>query len=165
MIRRPPRSTLFPYTTLFRSQSGCSFRIQSAFHRGRGARRDRSRGSGGCDYVHGIGGSQAAGGKSGAHFRAVQIREQGISRRAHADSRERTGNWRQRIYRDGGGGFGGIGKKNHARGGRRRESGREKAARRRGQATNFSLRFLGDGSGGAENLSEKEKNDWAPDRH
>src|SRR5256885_8390085 len=23
MIRRPPRSTLFPYTTLFRSQSGC----------------------------------------------------------------------------------------------------------------------------------------------
>src|SRR5258707_11732882 len=23
MIRRPPRSTLFPYTTLFRSQNGC----------------------------------------------------------------------------------------------------------------------------------------------
>src|SRR5258708_23305076 len=23
MIRRPPRSTLFPYTTLFRSQHGC----------------------------------------------------------------------------------------------------------------------------------------------
>src|SRR5260370_27183758 len=23
MIRRPPRSTLFPYTTLFRSDSGC----------------------------------------------------------------------------------------------------------------------------------------------
>src|SRR3712207_8433560 len=23
MIRRPPRSTLFPYTTLFRSRSGC----------------------------------------------------------------------------------------------------------------------------------------------
>src|SRR3712207_9007488 len=23
MIRRPPRSTLFPYTTLFRSESGC----------------------------------------------------------------------------------------------------------------------------------------------
>src|SRR2546429_5733409 len=23
MIRRPPRSTLFPYTTLFRSSSGC----------------------------------------------------------------------------------------------------------------------------------------------
>src|SRR2546428_7003648 len=24
MIRRPPRSTLFPYTTLFRSRCGCS---------------------------------------------------------------------------------------------------------------------------------------------
>src|SRR5258708_27459185 len=24
MIRRPPRSTLFPYTTLFRSQPGCT---------------------------------------------------------------------------------------------------------------------------------------------
>src|SRR5205807_4161532 len=30
MIRRPPRSTLFPYTTLFRSSSGC----QSAVRRG-----------------------------------------------------------------------------------------------------------------------------------
>src|SRR3712207_7471072 len=26
MIRRPPRSTLFPYTTLFRSSRGASFR-------------------------------------------------------------------------------------------------------------------------------------------
>src|SRR5437773_4861001 len=26
MIRRPPRSTLFPYTTLFRSQSSCRSR-------------------------------------------------------------------------------------------------------------------------------------------
>src|SRR3712207_7467134 len=25
MIRRPPRSTLFPYTTLFRSDVGCNF--------------------------------------------------------------------------------------------------------------------------------------------
>src|SRR3712207_8775587 len=25
MIRRPPRSTLFPYTTLFRSKSRCTF--------------------------------------------------------------------------------------------------------------------------------------------
>src|SRR2546422_9927603 len=29
MIRRPPRSTLFPYTTLFRSQPGCE-RIAAA---------------------------------------------------------------------------------------------------------------------------------------
>src|SRR3712207_7206109 len=27
MIRRPPRSTLFPYTTLFRSLSGSSYRV------------------------------------------------------------------------------------------------------------------------------------------
>src|SRR3712207_7816528 len=27
MIRRPPRSTLFPYTTLFRSILGCSFLV------------------------------------------------------------------------------------------------------------------------------------------
>src|SRR2546430_6007701 len=27
MIRRPPRSTLFPYTTLFRSKPGSHFRI------------------------------------------------------------------------------------------------------------------------------------------
>src|SRR5438132_7146185 len=30
MIRRPPRSTLFPYTTLFRSRSPCSGRSRSA---------------------------------------------------------------------------------------------------------------------------------------
>src|SRR2546430_10214602 len=29
MIRRPPRSTLFPYTTLFRSRGGCT-RCQTA---------------------------------------------------------------------------------------------------------------------------------------
>src|SRR3712207_8194719 len=28
MIRRPPRSTLFPYTTLFRSRGGTVFRIR-----------------------------------------------------------------------------------------------------------------------------------------
>src|SRR3712207_9166263 len=30
MIRRPPRSTLFPYTTLFRSLSACQFGITLA---------------------------------------------------------------------------------------------------------------------------------------
>src|SRR2546426_3096049 len=29
MIRRPPRSTLFPYTTLFRSYSGVSVEVKS----------------------------------------------------------------------------------------------------------------------------------------
>src|SRR2546430_12174180 len=41
MIRRPPRSTLFPYTTLFRSRCSCSpARPQRSF---RGIRRPRSR--------------------------------------------------------------------------------------------------------------------------
>src|SRR5258708_21770173 len=30
MIRRPPRSTLFPYTTLFRSRIFCAFSLRSA---------------------------------------------------------------------------------------------------------------------------------------
>src|SRR2546425_2639339 len=30
MIRRPPRSTLFPYTTLFRSQRAAAFRAEQA---------------------------------------------------------------------------------------------------------------------------------------
>src|SRR5260221_5347928 len=40
MIRRPPRSTLFPYTTLFRSQTGCcrhmmEFRALGDYGKGR----------------------------------------------------------------------------------------------------------------------------------
>src|SRR5258707_8376120 len=31
MIRRPPRSTLFPYTTLFRSREPCPRRARSGF--------------------------------------------------------------------------------------------------------------------------------------
>src|SRR2546430_13309206 len=48
MIRRPPRSTLFPYTTLFRSQCGAAGRPASgqespalARHRRRGVRAER----------------------------------------------------------------------------------------------------------------------------
>src|ERR1035438_6947796 len=40
MIRRPPRSTLFPYTTLFRSHRGAAARHP---RRGRRGVRDRSR--------------------------------------------------------------------------------------------------------------------------
>src|SRR2546425_4703889 len=32
MIRRPPRSTLFPYTTLFRSLFGCTFFVLTGTH-------------------------------------------------------------------------------------------------------------------------------------
>src|SRR3712207_8595882 len=34
MIRRPPRSTLFPYTTLFRSPSWCSLPAHETGHHG-----------------------------------------------------------------------------------------------------------------------------------
>src|SRR5437764_6122447 len=33
MIRRPPRSTLFPYTTLFRSHGGCTL-VEELFSKG-----------------------------------------------------------------------------------------------------------------------------------
>src|SRR5260221_1161910 len=42
MIRRPPRSTLFPYTTLFRSCPDCT---QLADHQRRNRRGDRRRGA------------------------------------------------------------------------------------------------------------------------
>src|SRR5690349_22143262 len=43
MIRRPPRSTLFPYTTLFRSASAqANWQVLKTFHIG---------GTGGWDYV------------------------------------------------------------------------------------------------------------------
>src|SRR6266540_5506259 len=47
MIRRPPRSTLFPYTTLFRSGGRLGRRCRSAARRRsrRAARRGRARGA------------------------------------------------------------------------------------------------------------------------
>src|SRR5256885_13085175 len=41
MIRRPPRSTLFPYTTLFRSLPGARARRPGGAHRRRGVRGPR----------------------------------------------------------------------------------------------------------------------------
>src|SRR2546422_9568550 len=67
MIRRPPRSTLFPYTTLFRSVS-----------QGDGPRRPRSAGAGDRD-VHrlqrpGDGGGAAGGRRSEEHTSELQSR-------------------------------------------------------------------------------------------
>src|SRR2546427_4970955 len=42
MIRRPPRSTLFPYTTLFRSDARCDRELRDRL-RGRDRLRDRRR--------------------------------------------------------------------------------------------------------------------------
>src|SRR2546427_7294547 len=51
MIRRPPRSTLFPYTTLFRSRPSSALRTAAPAGGGRkpgrqGAKRDRAPGAG-----------------------------------------------------------------------------------------------------------------------
>src|SRR2546423_7689467 len=43
MIRRPPRSTLFPYTTLFRSRGSAEWFIADGRH-GKGATADNRRG-------------------------------------------------------------------------------------------------------------------------
>src|SRR2546430_7202477 len=44
MIRRPPRSTLFPYTTLFRSLQPQTDRSEDLIPRGRGPRHRQSQG-------------------------------------------------------------------------------------------------------------------------
>src|SRR5260221_14270730 len=98
--------------------------------------------------VSGIRGSHAAGGKSGAHFRAVQIREQGIPRRPHADSRERTGDRRRRIYRYGGTGVGAKGKKNKRRPGNGRVSTSKKFGTRRRAGAKTPTTLLGGGGRG-----------------
>src|SRR3712207_7350176 len=48
MIRRPPRSTLFPYTTLFRSLQGCK-RLQGLCRAKSRAERQHLRGDGGLE--------------------------------------------------------------------------------------------------------------------
>src|SRR3712207_8716314 len=58
MIRRPPRSTLFPYTTLFRS---------------RGSRADANGAAAGA----GRGGGEGAGGEGGGTVGEVQERDRG----------------------------------------------------------------------------------------
>src|SRR3712207_8766399 len=44
MIRRPPRSTLFPYTTLFRSRPGCGREVGSTVGAVLSGRRDAEAG-------------------------------------------------------------------------------------------------------------------------
>src|ERR1035438_5376052 len=51
MIRRPPRSTLFPYTTLFRSGRSRGRASGRAIGRRGGGWRERRRGSAYCDYA------------------------------------------------------------------------------------------------------------------
>src|SRR3712207_7801738 len=46
MIRRPPRSTLFPYTTLFRSQEACELAFEFRVERERAVGNARAGGAG-----------------------------------------------------------------------------------------------------------------------
>src|SRR3712207_6973126 len=76
MIRRPPRSTLFPYTTLFRSRAG-------RLRRRRGGRRVlrraayRAQGAGVSDAVagRGEGARRQAAGRSEEHTSELQSRQ------------------------------------------------------------------------------------------
>src|SRR3712207_8829012 len=54
MIRRPPRSTLFPYTTLFRSLAPVALEDEHPIHAPRQSRRA-------TDLVQGVGGGHLAG--------------------------------------------------------------------------------------------------------
>src|SRR2546426_6062918 len=66
MIRRPPRSTLFPYTTLFRSE-GTHYRARPRPSTGRGHRPDRPVGAGGDARGRAQGeGAARTGGRDGA---------------------------------------------------------------------------------------------------
>src|ERR1700757_2021922 len=69
--------------------------LQGALDRGRGARGDRRGRCGRRDRVYGVGGSDAAGGKGGAHYRAVQICKQGVSPGQDAHQGKWRGNRRR----------------------------------------------------------------------
>ena len=139
--------------------AGRALRLQGALDRGRGARRDRSRRSGRCDCMPGVGGGHAASREGGADFRAVQICEQTIQAGAHADRVNGVGNRRRRIRRDGGAVLGRVGEANHGGGRRRGQGRRENAARRRVQAADVAVRFPGHGRRRAEAAAEGERGD------
>src|SRR5438067_10698465 len=79
MIRRPPRSTLFPYTTLFRSRRarrGAADLREERIHRrragaGGGGRDCRSRA---VDPLHAVRGVRPAAGRSEEHTSELQSR-------------------------------------------------------------------------------------------
>src|SRR3712207_8142201 len=80
MIRRPPRSTLFPYTTLFRSPEGALLRPQDRLLRaavdlpGRD-RQGRAAGAGAGHGTDGDGRDQLDGQRSEEHTSELQSRQ------------------------------------------------------------------------------------------
>src|SRR3712207_7792683 len=78
MIRRPPRSTLFPYTTLFRSLG-----------EGRPAARQRGRQGGQGDRQAGLRGRRADGEERPGHRRAVRdVRQRSEEHTSELQSRQ-----------------------------------------------------------------------------
>src|SRR3712207_8713569 len=77
MIRRPPRSTLFPYTTLFRSDEGSRGQGLGPDRGGRGAGRDDRRGRRGSSQApdRGSGGGAGREGRSEEHTSELQTRQ------------------------------------------------------------------------------------------
>src|SRR5436309_4268780 len=74
MIRRPPRSTLFPYTTLFRSPGGAGQVRRAAGHPARDRPSDHFRGRAGDDRRGG------AASRSEEHTSELQSRENLVCR-------------------------------------------------------------------------------------
>src|SRR5256885_13212581 len=74
MIRRPPRSTLFPYTTLFRSVLDAT----GGSHRARPRPRRRRL------HLETVPGARAAGARGGAHSRGQQLSQDRKSTRLNS---------------------------------------------------------------------------------
>src|SRR2546425_9280847 len=72
MIRRPPRSTLFPYTTLFRSPSGRAGSLRGGCPRSRRASRRTSGGAHGSRRASAQGGGAARPCRSEEHTSELQ---------------------------------------------------------------------------------------------
>src|SRR2546427_8560915 len=77
MIRRPPRSTLFPYTTLFRSPEG-GREVPRARQAAGGARGGRPAGAGGAARPE-VGGRRGRGGERAAAGRGFVAGGQGAA--------------------------------------------------------------------------------------
>src|SRR3712207_8943544 len=98
MIRRPPRSTLFPYTTLFRSDPRL---LRPGRHRRGADRRQRHRPRGGRAGRHALGGGPHRPRRSEEHTSELQSRQYLVCRLLLEKKK-------MFIVRDGGGEGGGA---------------------------------------------------------
>src|SRR5256885_14196933 len=113
MIRRPPRSTLFPYTTLFRSQGGVCRRnmLESAIGGGHGFKRKAGPSPPFANSATGFGMTKTGTEKkSGGLGKRVEIGGKPIIKKKEDEGRrgKNGAGFRMRVEEDGknGGGFG-----------------------------------------------------------